>query len=68
MYMLRGSLISFGIAVVRFLTVNTNFLNGYQVRFFKSVNGEGKGKTFRKVRERAFSGLFLYYKGESELI
>ena len=29
----------------------------YQVRFFKSVNGEVNGKAFLKVRERAFSGL-----------
>ena len=60
MYMLRGSLISFGIAVVRFLAVKYNFLNGYQVRFFKSVNGEVNGKAFRKVRERAFPACLLF--------
>ena len=57
MYKFRGSLISFGIAVIRFLAAKHKFLNGYQVRFFKSVNGEVNGKAFRKVRERAFSGL-----------
>ena len=57
--MLTGSLISFGIAGVRFLAVKYKFLNGYQVRFFKSVNGEVNGKAFQKVRKRAFSGLLF---------
>ena len=60
MYMLRGSLISFDIAVVRFFggKIQISETGKYQVRFFKSVNGEVNGKAFLKVRERAFSGLF----------
>ena len=52
--MLRGSLISFGIAVVRFLAAKYKFFELVSSQIFQ-VCEWGTGKTFKKFVNRLFS-------------